>query len=245
MRQKKGFTLIELLVVIAIISLLLAVVVPSLRVAKETARRTICASNMHQLGLSIHFYSDQEKGVLPPMVVWPNGDVENKQATNHHARWWRIQNVPGTISWWNLGLLWKTGIQQDNGKIFFCPSSKAIFKYDDYCGNGFPTDIQIGATGVRIPYSYNPECVSLSDRKRKFEKRQNMNVDTLLLVDLLTKTSADTGTGIAHEKGWNILRGDASVDFSIDREVQKIIDASADFESVDYQALDRILRLLK
>jgi prepilin-type N-terminal cleavage/methylation domain-containing protein len=243
--SKKGFTLIELLVVIAIIALLLSVVLPSLRVAKEVARRTVCASNMHQLGLSIHFYSDQENGILPPMVVWSNREVDNKQQTNHHARWWRIQNTPGIISWWNLGLLWKAGIQQDNGKIYFCPSSKATFKYADYCGNGFPTDIQIGATGVRIPYSYNPECVSLSDRTRKFEKRQDMKVDGLLVVDLLTKTSADTGTGVAHEKGWNILRGDVSVAFSVNGEVQNIIDASANFESVDYQALDRVLRLLK
>jgi prepilin-type N-terminal cleavage/methylation domain-containing protein len=245
MKRQKGFTLIELLVVIAIIALLLAVIVPSLAKVKEVARRSICSSRMHELGLSIHLYCGQENGILPPMVVWSNGDVDNKQDTNHHARWWRIQNTPGIISWWNLGLLWKAGILQDDGKIFFCPSKKAMFKYEDYTGKGFPTDIQIGATGVRIPYSYNPEFVSVTDRTRKYKKLQDMNVASLLVVDLLTKTSPETGDGTAHEKGWNILRGDVSVDFSINREVQEVIDASANFESTDYQALDKVLRLLK
>jgi prepilin-type N-terminal cleavage/methylation domain-containing protein len=244
MRQK-AFTLIELLVVIAIIALLLSIVLPSLTKVKEAARRTVCASHMRELGLSIHLYCEQEDGILPAMVVWPDKEVDNRQSTNHHARWWRIQNTPGTISWWNLGLLWKTGILEDNGEIFFCPGSKATFKYKDYCGEGFPTDIQIGATGVRIPYSYNPECVSLTDRMRKYEKLIDLKADALLVVDLLTKTSPDTGSGIAHEKGWNVLRGDVSVDFSINREAQDVIDASANFESNNYQAIDSVLRLLK
>ena len=72
-----------------------------------------------------------------------------------------------------------------------------------------------------------------------------MNANALLVVDLLTKTNAATGDGIAHEKGWNILRGDVSVAFSVDREVQEIIDASDNFEGDDYEALDEVLRLLK
>jgi len=244
-KQNKGFTLIELLVVISIIALLLSILMPGLQKAKEVARRTICSSRMHELGLSIHLYSEQEDGLLPAMVVMQNGDVRNTQTTNHHARWWRIQNTPGEISYWNLGLLWKTGVIEDTGEIFFCPSSKALFKYKDYAKPNFPTDIQIGATGVRVPYSYNPECVSLTDRTRKYNKLLDMNANALLVVDLLTNTNAATGDGIAHEKGWNILRGDVSVAFSVDREVQDLIDASDNFGGNDYEALDEVLRLLK
>ena len=55
--KKRGFTLIELLVVIAIIALLLSILMPSLRKAKEVARRVVCSSNMKQLALGNLVYA--------------------------------------------------------------------------------------------------------------------------------------------------------------------------------------------
>ena len=50
-RVTKGFTLIELLVVIAIIAVLLAIIMPALRKVRETAKETICKSNLRNIGL--------------------------------------------------------------------------------------------------------------------------------------------------------------------------------------------------
>lgn len=56
MRKLKGFTLIELLVVIAIIALLLSIIMPALRKAKEQARTVACLSNLKQWGVIFEMY---------------------------------------------------------------------------------------------------------------------------------------------------------------------------------------------
>ena len=62
---KKGFTLIELLVVITIIGLLAALLFPVFAKARERARQTVCVSNLHQIGLAIQMYQNDNSGALP------------------------------------------------------------------------------------------------------------------------------------------------------------------------------------
>ncbi len=63
MKHRHGFTLIELLVVISIIALLVAVLLPALGQARETASRTKCASNLRQLFIAAEFYAKDNEGV--------------------------------------------------------------------------------------------------------------------------------------------------------------------------------------
>lgn len=70
----KGFTLLEVLVVVAIIALLGAILLPSLSAARRQARETVCASNMHQIHLSLVAYATVNKGTFPLPVAstwWP------------------------------------------------------------------------------------------------------------------------------------------------------------------------------
>jgi len=66
-RQAKAFTLIELLVVIAIIAILAAILLPALARAKESGRRAACKSNLHQQGVALQIYAEENNNLLPDL----------------------------------------------------------------------------------------------------------------------------------------------------------------------------------
>ncbi|MCB9853613.1 MAG: type II secretion system protein [Phycisphaerales bacterium] len=63
--NRDGFTLIELLVVIAIIALLIAVLLPALSRAREVSRRTVCGTNLRQIGIAFQQYTEDFDGWFP------------------------------------------------------------------------------------------------------------------------------------------------------------------------------------
>lgn len=62
----QAFTLIELLIVIAVIGILLAVLTPALKKAKNAARKLICSSNVRQFGIALNAYTMDHDQRLPP-----------------------------------------------------------------------------------------------------------------------------------------------------------------------------------
>lgn len=63
---KRGFTLIELLVVISVIAILIAFLLPTFRLSRELAHRTICASRLHQIVVADLSYASDNFGHLIP-----------------------------------------------------------------------------------------------------------------------------------------------------------------------------------
>ncbi|MGA2092668.1 MAG: type II secretion system protein [Sedimentisphaerales bacterium] len=63
--NEEGFTLIELLVVISIISLLMAVLLPSLNRARMQAKKIKCANNLKQIYIGLNLFASENDGMLP------------------------------------------------------------------------------------------------------------------------------------------------------------------------------------
>jgi prepilin-type N-terminal cleavage/methylation domain-containing protein len=126
MNAKRAFSLVEVLVVIAIIALLAALLLPALRGAKESGKRTMCAGNLKQVGMAIRLYADDWSDslpVLPDPNPYPNGvGAYYKQLVKS-----------------NVGLM---GPASPDEKVFICPSDPSLWTqqwhaFTSYTFNGY------------------------------------------------------------------------------------------------------------
>lgn len=66
--RSRAFTLIELLVVIGVIAMLTSILLPSLRSARDEAKRVACSANLRQIGVGIWNYWTAENGCVPNVI---------------------------------------------------------------------------------------------------------------------------------------------------------------------------------
>jgi len=146
--KKKGFTLIELLVVIAIIAILASIIMPALGRAREAARRGVCIANLHNIGLMVLMYANDNKQQLP----WFIGDQEYNAYGSGSP--YPIDLLPATTEW--VGVM-GDGYYQGRGRIFICPSAWQAKNYE-YWGVelGYASMAGGGSRGGRVAWSQEP-----------------------------------------------------------------------------------------
>src|SRR4051794_23938520 len=109
-RRCGAFTLIELIVVIGILAVLLALLMPAVRSARESARTLRCAAQLRQIGQGIFGYAANHRGMTPP---WGAA--------------FKIDDSGSPLSRGWPAMLWRnTGVKADS-TLYHCPA----FPVDD------------------------------------------------------------------------------------------------------------------
>jgi len=145
--RSRGFTLVELLVVIGIIALLIAILLPALKRAKEAANRTLCMNNHRQLCLAAIMYAGENKQTLP-FCNWGGAPGDALNVSMGYAGWlfdpraaaggfnFSYELVPGKNSM-RSGTLWK--FLKSPG-VYHCPLDPEDSWRQSAVGNG-PTHL--------------------------------------------------------------------------------------------------------
>lgn len=133
--RKSAFTLIELLVVISVISLLMAVLIPVLAMARRQGKTVLCLSNLRQLTIAADMYTNSNDGYYPIAYMYKAGHP----VVISYA--WDFT----TIKDWSKneekvvpGLLWQDRTIE---RIHQCPSFKGSHNWlnDPYTGYNYNT----------------------------------------------------------------------------------------------------------
>jgi prepilin-type N-terminal cleavage/methylation domain-containing protein len=227
--KRSGFTLVELLVVIAIIALLISILAPSLKTAKDLTRQMLCMTNQRNLGMALVVYAEANRGhILPGYWIYdtdgtrtgknPDGQCLAFGAPGLEADGYLSMSARHTPGWAYVLGVWRPE------SLMYCPSLAANNpdigddrKFPKPWGTAIPTDAYTAY--VRITYWYYPNV-----KEFKFlygTQLANFPGDRPLLCDMFVRESrwGHTMSGVQ----WFMVFPDGHVGFKTSQKAVDLI----------------------
>ncbi len=175
--RRRGFTLIEVLVVVAIIALLIAILLPSLKNARELSKATVCGTRMSQTFTGTLMYTHANQDRLP-YYGWMSGR-------------------PTGSEWWPTQIARLVGNQYE---VFLCPTDPQPYQLDVVYEKGTIRMPRVGdQSTVPLKLSWRSACDTLMDVGGMYVPRKLSSWrhpgTAILLVEAPAKISGTAGSG--------------------------------------------------
>lgn len=152
-RNQLGFTLVELLVVIAIIGTLIALLLPAIQAARESARRNQCSNNLKQIALAAQLHHDVKKrfpagriGTNEYTTSWAFHLLEYLEGGNVFSRW--LKNA-SPFSEENAAAM-RTPVE-----TFYCPTRRQPAADRDFIDGSWPPQMLVEGVAAGGDYAGN------------------------------------------------------------------------------------------
>ena len=206
-RRPRGLTLIELMVVIAIIGVLIGLLLPTVGRARESARRTACASNLRQVHQSFVLFAADFDGHVPL------GYRDDNESGDPNKQFNSMIYSGTTGKFCLFGVLYQER-KMPQPEVFFCPSNlhpQSMFRSDinpwPPGPDGDPKRNVYGGYGAR------PEKALTDEVQKNNPSSMPRLADFGAKAIFADLTAVPARVDLRHKDGVNVLYGDGSANW--------------------------------
>jgi len=215
-----GFTIIEVLVAVGVIGVLIAIMLPSISLVQESARKVMCASNTRQIGIGLNMFAQDREDALPPSTFQPITTLASRNATVARPDLMdtvrvgqESEHTPGQWGRWDgIGLLYSLDYL-NAPDIYYCPShmgNHSAEQYEQQWGKNETTEIIA---------NYQYRGVVPGADSQLYSKLYRIPASSAIVTDTLRSYE-----DLNHEAGFNVLHAGLSVTWAEGVGSQSVMD---------------------